>query len=92
MKKGLGTQLKSIQKVDTENYRLKLKFTDGFTGDLSLGQIFNEPKGLVAEVLRGDMFSRCFIESGALAWPNGLEFCPDALRKWIKEQQDVDAA
>jgi hypothetical protein len=26
------------------------------------------------------MFPRCFVENGALAWPNGFELCPDVLR------------
>jgi hypothetical protein len=31
------------------------------------------------EVMRGGLFERCYVESGALTWPNGLELCPDAL-------------
>jgi len=31
-----------------------------------------KPKGLAAEVIKGGIFERCFVESGALAWPNGL--------------------
>jgi len=30
-------------------------------------------------------FARAFIESGALAWPNGLELSPHALHLRLKE-------
>jgi len=32
------------------------------------------------------MFDKCFVEMGALAWPNGFELCPDALRHWFELQ------
>jgi hypothetical protein len=50
------------------------------------------PLTLVLEVLRGQMFTQCFIEAGALAWPNGYELCPDAVRSWIGEQKKRRAA
>ena len=47
---------------------------------------------LPLEILRGHLFDRCFVESGALAWPNGYELCPDALRARITEQRRGRAA
>ena len=53
-------------------------------GTVQLGYIFSKPKALAAEIVKGQMFEKCYIESGALAWPNGLELCPDALRLQIQ--------
>jgi hypothetical protein len=90
----LGTQLKRIKRVDVERYRITLEYSDGFTGTVDLSSIFGGPakKPLVLEILRGQLFQKCFVESGALAWPNGYELCPDALRAWIEEQQGHRAA
>jgi hypothetical protein len=89
-----GTRLKRIKRVDTERYRVSVVYEDGFVGTVDLGFIFGEPgdKPLVLEILRGQLFGRCFIESGGLAWPNGYELCPDAIRAWIIEQRGRRAA
>jgi hypothetical protein len=90
----LGTKLQRILQIDAEHYRLVLEYADGFRGTVDLGSIFARPrrKPLVLEILRGGLFARCFVESGALAWPNGFELCPDALRAWIVEQERSRAA
>jgi len=84
----IGTQIKKITRVDTQNYQVWLEYIDGFKGKIDLSFIFENPKKqpLVLEILRGTLFGRCFIESGALAWPNGYELCPDAIRQWMLEQ------
>ena len=78
--KKLGNKIKRIIRIDEESTSVSLRFADGTTGDVSLTHIFDRPKGLAAGILRGAMFGRCFIENGALAWQNGFELCPDALR------------
>lgn len=75
----LGNKIVKILAVDPESYSLKLKFSGHATVALSLNDIFQHPTGLAAEILAGNFFNKCFIEAGALAWPNGLELCPDAL-------------
>jgi hypothetical protein len=77
-----GTSIKRITKVDEERFLVVLEYDDGFRGSVDLSYLFGAPKGkpLVLEILRANLFSRCFVESGALAWPNGFEMCPDALR------------
>lgn len=83
----IGTTIARILRVEPETHRIELEYDDGFRGVVDLGFLFRAPgdKPMVAEILRGDMFERCFVESGALAWPNGYELCPDALRGWINE-------
>ena len=85
-------KIKKISKVESENYTVKLVFEDGERATVSLSHIFSTPKGLAKEILRGSMFDQCFIEHGALAWPNGLELCPDAIKMWAEEQEQNKSA
>lgn len=66
--------------TDDDLFKVKLKFSDGIIGEVNLGFIFSKPKNLAAEIIKGNLFTKCYIESGALAWPNGFELCPDSLR------------
>ena len=81
----LGTSIQRIIKVDPDGFRVELEYADHFRGTVDLAFLFGAPKGkpLVLEILRGNLFAKCFVESGALAWPNGYELCPDAIRRWI---------
>lgn len=77
-----GHRVKRILARDGEHLRVTLEFTDGLRGTVDLSSFFRKPgrRSLPLEILRGQMFDRCFVEGGALAWPNGYELCPDALR------------
>ena len=77
--KKLGNRIASIVRADPETFSVRLRYEDGSLIDASLASLFGKPKGLTAEILRGCHFDRCYVESGALAWPNGFELCPDAL-------------
>jgi len=78
--KKFGNKIRRILDVDDESFSVSLRFSDGAGGVVSLAHLFERPKGLAADILKGGMFSMCFLENGALAWPNGFELCPDALR------------
>ena len=82
----LGNEIRRIVDADSESFSVKGEFDDGAVMDIPIGHIFNKPKGLAAEVLRGEMFGQCFLESGSLTWPNGLELCPHAMRMWAEEK------
>lgn len=90
----LGTRIRRILKVDAEHYRVRLAFSDGFRETVDLSFLFERgrPGPLVREILRGQLFGSCFVESGALAWPNGYELCPDAIRQWVEQQRGRPAA
>ena len=87
----IGTKIAQITQVDPDTHRVSVEYDDGFTGTVDLGFLFQNASGkpLVAEILRGDLFSKCFVESGALAWPNGYELCPDSVRSWIESAEDA---
>jgi hypothetical protein len=89
-----GNRIKRITKIEPEAFRISLEFADRGRATVDLRFIFQNPRGrpLVLEILRGQLFDRCFVEAGALAWPNGYELCPDAIRAWINEQKKRPAA
>lgn len=84
--KKIGNKIKRILNADQGTFSVCLQFGDGSTSTISLRKLFAKPKGLTAEILRGGMFEKCFVELGALAWPNGFELCPDALKMWSHTQ------
>lgn len=88
----LGNLISNIKTADSETYIVNIEFVDGTSGEVNLSEFFCTPKGLAAEVVRGRMFSKCFVENGALAWANGLEFCPDALRMLMDQQNKRKSA
>ena len=92
MTKDLGNKIAKILSINSESYTLKLKFTDGTSGFVDLGYIFSRPKELAAEIIKGQLFEKCYIESGAIAWPNGLELCPDSLRMRLNKSKKVAAS
>ena len=84
----LGSRLERVIQVDSERFCVIVEWADGRIATVDLTFLFGSPgrRPLVLEILRGDLFGRCFVESGALAWPNGFELCPDAICQWIVRQ------
>lgn len=60
------------------DYRLKLWFTDGLAGEWDFSALAT--RGTPATELFTDpaYFDRVFLEFGALTWPNGYDWAPDA--------------
>ena len=75
----LGNNIIGVRIKNVEKFKIILTFENKSDREVDLSRYFQNPIGLAAEVIRGNMFSKLFLENGALAWPNGLEFCPDAL-------------
>jgi Protein of unknown function (DUF2442) len=66
-------------------YRLKVWFQDGIEGEVDLSRLVHAPEaGVFASLVDPAAFSAVYIELGALAWPNGLDFAPDAMHHAIK--------
>ncbi len=83
----LGNKIEKIISADEDSFKIKIKYTDGLRGEVDLSSFFLRPKNLAAEIIKGQLFEKCYVESGALAWPNGLELCPDALRMKLKTKK-----
>ena len=77
----LGAAVTEILSIDPNQFKFQLRFDDGEKLIVPLESVFSKPKGLAAEVLKGNLLSSCLVINGALAWPNGLELCADRLRQ-----------
>lgn len=61
------------------DYTIRLEFSDGRIG-LFDGRGLLARSGPLLDPLRDESyFARCFVDAGALCWPNGLELSPQRL-------------
>ena len=73
--------LKLLTARYVRNFQVRLEFSDGVCGDFD-GQALLQRSGPLLEPLRdAAYFQRCFIDAGALCWPNGLELSAVRLRQ-----------
>jgi Protein of unknown function (DUF2442) len=55
-------------------FTLELSFSNGETGVFDATSYLAEKSGsLLTPLKTADYFERCFVDAGALCWPNGLE-------------------
>jgi len=59
---------------------LKLTFADGAHGRWTADAVIARDTVLTRPLADPAYFARAFIEAGALAWPNGLEFAAHSLQ------------
>ncbi len=85
----LGNKLNKILKIEKEKFIIHVEFNDGTKGKFNCEFLFIKPQGLATEILIGNFFDKCFIENGALAWPNGFELCPDSIKMKMIEQKSI---
>lgn len=73
-----------VEVVALEDYRLKLRFDDGVSGTVDLS---DDLWGPMFEPLRDPkLFAQVFVdEFGAVCWPNGADYAPDALYKMVTD-------
>ena len=60
-------------------YRLKLPFTDGLAGEWDFSSLARDPRPVLAPFVDPAYFDKVFLEFGALTWPNGFDWSPEAL-------------
>lgn len=66
------------------DFRVALEFSDGIVGEYD-GRTLLQRSGPLLEPLRDEAyFRRCFVDAGALCWPNGLELAPARLREVVR--------
>ncbi|MEI9964858.1 MAG: DUF4160 domain-containing protein [Caulobacteraceae bacterium] len=61
------------------DYRLKLWFTDGRAGEWDFSGLAAKETPVTRPFKDPAYFDRVFIEMGALTWPNGYDWSPEAL-------------
>ncbi|GLQ90264.1 DUF2442 domain-containing protein [Dyella flagellata] len=75
---------------------LELRFSDGATGVYDFGPIVDTVTAMTDPLRDPDFFGRYYIELGALAWPNGLDFSAGSLYRRLQDEgklkRDVRAA
>ena len=70
------------------DFRLRVAFVDGVTGDVDMRSFLSDPKidGTVFEPLRDPaVFAQARVVLGAIEWPNGADLAPDAMYDAIRE-------
>ena len=89
------SRLPRVQTVEClEGYRVRVAYTDGFTGSVDLEPILH---GYYFEPLRSpERFREVAVSHGTLVWPNEADVCPDVLRYWcelgrVTSQEETDA-
>lgn len=75
----------AIGPVDGEP-ALDLTFSDGTSARWSAIDLIERDTVLTRPLADPSYFARCFVEGGALAWPNGLELSPVALHASLDAQ------
>lgn len=78
--------IKITQITLTAPYKLRLNFSDGSWGEMDFAPMLLGDGSLLVPLRDPDYFARCFLELGALCWPNGLEFSAESLRRKLQDQ------
>jgi len=73
--------IKLIQAIPLSNYRLKLVLSDHSWGEMDFEPALRRTGSLLEPPRDPVYFARCFIDTGALCWPNGLELGAESLRQ-----------
>lgn len=68
---------------------LHLRFSDGSHGEWRADAILARRTVLTRPLEDETYFRRAFIDAGALAWPNGLDFSARALREELAGQNKL---
>ena len=71
-------------------YQLVLHFSDGATGVFDFAPFVDVSTPMTAPLRDPAFFARHYIELGALAWPNGLDFSAGSLYRRLKDAGKLD--
>ena len=67
------------------NYRLSVKFLDGTRGEVDLSRLILGAQAGVFSLLRDpSIFTKAYIEYGAVTWPGEIDLAPDSMYDQIK--------
>ncbi|MFT4912440.1 MAG: hypothetical protein ACI9YM_001015 [Brevundimonas sp.] len=60
-------------------YRLWLQFTDGLAGEWDFSGLLKDDRPVARPLHDQSFFEQVFLDFGALTWPNGFDWSPEAL-------------
>jgi hypothetical protein len=66
--------------------RIRLTFSDGASVVYDFAPFVDAATEMTAPLRDPEYFVRCFIEAGALAWPNGFDLSAESLYRRLDEQ------
>ncbi|RYF11641.1 MAG: DUF2442 domain-containing protein [Oxalobacteraceae bacterium] len=91
---GADPMIKLVRTAVVGNDALQLIFSDGTNALWSAADLIARNTVMTRPLADSAYFARAFIESGALAWPNGLELSADSLhrRLGLTDEQALSAA
>jgi hypothetical protein len=76
-----------------DDLRIAIAFSDGSEGVFNVQSYLAGKHGSLLEPLKDKAFlKRCFIDAGALCWPNGLELSPLRLHEIVVANSNLDVA
>lgn len=68
-----------------DGYRIALRFSDGSEGVFDCTRFVDAQTPMTQSLRDPAYFNRCFIEAGALAWPNGFDLSARSLHKTLED-------
>jgi hypothetical protein len=73
---------------------LLLRFSNGAWGTYDFSRYLDANTEMTAPLREPGFFDRCFIEAGALAWPNGFDLSAESLYQRLRDAGNLhrDAA
>jgi hypothetical protein len=77
--------IKIVRAVPLEGFLIRLEFSDHSTGDYDAGPLVARDTVMVRPLRDPEIFRRCFLELGALCWPNGFELSPSSIFLQLRE-------
>lgn len=76
--------IKLLDVKPLKGHSLELSFSDHSQGVFDGGAYLATRQGPLLEALRDpEYFGRCFVDAGALCWPNGLELSAARLHELV---------
>ncbi len=78
--------IKLVRIEPVSNTALVLHFNDGSHGEWSAAPILARETVMTRPLADPAYFRRAFVEAGALAWPNGLDFSARSLRDTLERE------
>jgi len=76
--------IKLLSAEYTENGLIAVEFSDGNKGVFDLSAYLSERTGSLLVPLADESYARrCFIDAGALCWPNGLALSAERLHELV---------
>lgn len=84
------TMIKLVAIEPKDDTHLLLRFTDGAWGIYDFSRYLEAGTEMTLPLRDPQFFARCFIEAGALAWPNGFDLSAEALYLRLREAKALN--